>query len=340
MVGCRALFKEPIVTRIAFALLLSLHIALAPAQGQNWIEKRWVQACGGALLAASLIWAGFEFSRPDAPQMDQAMAKQMAQERADTLRQRAEWQIAKAEHNGERWETTRGLDEYDAVFKGELKKLLATLGPSDHWIDMGSGDGRALLDYYLQGGKAHTTGITFERKPATAPDPRKMRSLVGRYVEEIPIDEIIGPAGKPKVITDLVGPVAYTSDLHKVLSIYEEVLADDGVALIVLSPMTLVMDGDKGAMIDEWLLEQSKSETIFTRIPTRNTDGYSLLVMRKVKNFHLPQLDILLYEKGVPPARMYWVNRGEFVPFEVPLDATLTDRLKGTLHRRPLQGTR
>src|SRR5688572_17889025 len=42
----------------------------------------------------------------------------------------------------------RSLLSYAAALPTEFKRSLANLGPNDRWLDVGAGEGRAILDYY------------------------------------------------------------------------------------------------------------------------------------------------------------------------------------------------
>src|SRR5262245_37721786 len=42
----------------------------------------------------------------------------------------------------------RGLEDYASALSSEFDRELADLGPTDRWLDIGAGEGQAILDYY------------------------------------------------------------------------------------------------------------------------------------------------------------------------------------------------
>lgn len=170
-------------------------------------------------------------------------------------------------HNA--FQTGRPLGSYAELLPVEFVRALVALGPEDHWLDAGCGEGLATIQY-LEGRKdnsdsdygvgpesreplerlndrpveqrARTTGVTYKfktdswaaelaapRRPALEKTGRG-RWLEGRYFEDIP-DAEIGPA---ELITDVFGVLAYAPRLDEVVRKYLRLLRDDGVAFIHL----------------------------------------------------------------------------------------------------------
>ena len=62
---------------------------------------------------------------------------------------------------------TRGLTDYADVLPAAFDRDLANLGPGDRWLDIGAGEGQAILDYYTpEYDLAHAKGS--ERRGKTA----------------------------------------------------------------------------------------------------------------------------------------------------------------------------
>jgi hypothetical protein len=120
----------------------------------------------------------------------------------------------------------RSLLSYAFVLPAEFKQTLASLGPADRWLDIGAGEGRAILDYVtgkydvmLQGhagGKAKAVAMSIEDRrtaqwqtTAAALEPNQILYLVGRRFREYSPAEL----GRFKLITDVVGAFSYTRTL-------------------------------------------------------------------------------------------------------------------------------
>ena len=118
---------------------------------------------------------------------------------------------------------------------------LGRLGSSDRWLDIGAGDGQAILDYYApeddaapaekcarSGGKARAVAMSIEdRRTDTW---QQQAASLGETVYGIsPASSLrhysVEELGKFQIITDVYGGFSYTEDLsrfmEKVLSLLE-----------------------------------------------------------------------------------------------------------------------
>lgn len=167
------------------------------------------------------------------------------------------------------FQTGRNLGSYAELLPVEFVRALVALGLEAHWLDAGSGEGLATIDYLMgrqdnsdsdygaapetrealqrlnerpTSQRARTTGVTYKYKTdhwaAGLAEPRRAvlgktgrgRWLEGRYFEDIP-DTEIGPA---ELITDVFGVLAYAPRLDEVVRKYLRLLRDDGFAFIHL----------------------------------------------------------------------------------------------------------
>ena len=133
----------------------------------------------------------------------------------------------------------RGLPNYAEVLPAGFCDALGKLGSSDRWLDIGAGEGQAILDYYApqgdgapekcggSGPRARAVAISIEdrrtdkwkRQAASLGD--RTRYLAGKRLSQYSRDEL----GKFQIITDVYGGFSYTEDLSrfvgKVLSLLE-----------------------------------------------------------------------------------------------------------------------
>jgi SAM-dependent methyltransferase len=119
----------------------------------------------------------------------------------------------------------RSLLSYSFALGEDFKSALANLGPKARWLDIGAGEGRAILDYQSgkydvmlpgierHGRKAQAVGISIEdrRTPqwyetAASLEPNHIQYFFGRRLREYPLAEL----GQFEVITDLLGAFSYT----------------------------------------------------------------------------------------------------------------------------------
>jgi len=122
----------------------------------------------------------------------------------------------------------RSLLSYLFVLPAELRNTLTSLGPGDRWLDIGAGEGRAILDYatakydvMLQdrgAGKARAVAVSIEdRRTARWHDtvatlgPGHIQYLAGKRFREYSLVEL----GQFQVITDVVGAFSYTRYLSQ-----------------------------------------------------------------------------------------------------------------------------
>ena len=125
--------------------------------------------------------------------------------------------------------TNRGLSDYAEVLPTGFCDALGKLGSSDRWLDIGAGEGQAILDYYApqgdgapekcggSGPKARVVAISIEDrrtdrwKQQAASLGDRMRYLAGKRLSQYSRDEL----GKFQIITDVYGGFTYTENLSR-----------------------------------------------------------------------------------------------------------------------------
>lgn len=119
----------------------------------------------------------------------------------------------------------RSLVSYVSTLPAGFDRSLANLGPTDRWLDIGAGEGNAVLDYYTElydamhwegrerrGRKAQAVAISIEdrRTPewhqtAARLAPNQIRYLYGKRMREYTPEEL----GRFQVVTDVIGGFSY-----------------------------------------------------------------------------------------------------------------------------------
>lgn len=205
---------------------------------------------------------------------------------------------------------------YDMDLAYSALPRLRRLTEEDHWVDMGAGEGRAILQYLQDPTfprKAKVTAIAF-KKPVGSKhaeiesiDPG-FRYLEG-FVEEMTREQI----GSAKLITDVYGPLHYTKNFSEVLQVYVDLLQEGGEILTSgiffhkEAATNFVIKSD-GAMISyrEWL--NSIPGLKVTEIPKPEIGLSAALVIEKIApEVKVPKLKLVRYESGSPPRRNFEV---------------------------------
>src|SRR5262245_42333968 len=127
--------------------------------------------------------------------------------------------------------TDRGLSKYAELLPSGFCDALGRLGSSDRWLDIGAGEGHAILDYYApedatasaekcgrSGAKSRAVAISIEDRRTDAWKQRaaslgddRIRYLFGKRLRQYSPEEL----GKFQIITDVYGGFTYTEDLSQ-----------------------------------------------------------------------------------------------------------------------------
>lgn len=133
----------------------------------------------------------------------------------------------------------RSLAAYVLALQSGFAQALANLGPEERWLDIGAGQGLAVLDYYapeydprqagrrerqIKKGRAVAMSIEDRRTPrwqqtADTLEPKQIQYIFGKPLREYTTQEL----GHFQLITDVIGGFSYTENLalfmEKVLSL-------------------------------------------------------------------------------------------------------------------------
>ena len=232
--------------------------------------------------------------------------------------------------------TNRGLSDYLQLLPSGFCDSLGTLGSSDRWLDIGAGDGQAILDYYTAAdaappaktcagvaGKARAVAISIEdrrtdkwREAAARLGDDRIRYLFGKRLRDYLSEEL----GKFQIITDVYGGFSYTEDLsvfmEKVLSfleiggVFQTIVQNVRLESATDNPKPwyqteLVDAGGRGVKVCSWL-----KKTAGVKVTCESKSDWDspseLINIRKVgSDVSVPRMKLLQYQAGNPPGRRF-----------------------------------
>ena len=232
--------------------------------------------------------------------------------------------------------TNRGLSDYAQLLTSGFCDALGSLGSSDRWLDVGTGDGQAILDYYAAvdeavpaekcaqlAGRARAVAMSIEdrrterwRDQAASFGDDRVRYLSGKRLRQYSPEEL----GKFQIITDVFGGFSYTEDLS---GFVERVLRllEIGGAFYTLVPGVHLEDGkDKLGILYLTELEDAAGrpekvcswlkQTACAQVTCESKSDWKrpteLINIKKVcSNVSVPRLKLWEFEAGYPPARRF-----------------------------------
>jgi hypothetical protein len=289
--------------------------------------KAWNRTAARLAVAVvmALQWLGASWAQePVQPRIDEEFAKQ-----------------EKIYHRkGTRsYTVNRGLSNYAELLPTGFCDALGKLGSSDRWLDIGAGEGQAILDYYAprddaapekcggSGSKARAVAISIEdrrtnkwKEQAASLGDDRLRYLSGKRLSQYSVEEL----GKFQIITDVYGGFTYTENLSRFI---EKVLSflEIGAAFYTVLPAVHLEDGTdklgtwyKTELVDEasrpvkvcsWL-----RQITCTKIICESKAGWDeptqLIQVRKVgSDVAVPRTNLLEYMAGTPPNRRFQLER-------------------------------
>ena len=232
----------------------------------------------------------------------------------------------------------RSLLSYTFTLPSEFKRSLADLGPKDRWLDIGAGEGRAILDYetskydvLLQGserrvGKAKAVAMSIEDRrtaqwyqTAANLEANQIQYLFGRRLREYSSEEL----GRFQVITDVLGGFSYTRTLSLFMEKTLDVLELNGSFYGVLqdvrseeganrpfypdaSFLTEIANADGSEVrMCAWLKRIACVEVTCELKADRSPPIETYRVRKVCNDVAVPALALTHYEAGTPPERRF-----------------------------------
>jgi hypothetical protein len=274
------------------------------------------------ILASQLLGAGW-VQEPVQPRIDEEFAKQEKIYRRQGARS---------------YTANRGLSNYAEVLPTGFCDALGRLGSSNRWLDIGAGEGQALLDYYAaqddaapekcggSGPKARAVAISIEDrrtekwKQQTASLGDRLGYLSGKRLRQYSLDEL----GKFQLITDVYGGFTYTENLSRFL---EHVLSllEIGGAFYTVLPSVHLEDGTdklgswyKTEMVDaasrplkvcSWLRQTTCTKITCESKPNWDEPTQLIKIDKVCSGVAVPRTNVVEYTAGSPPSRRFQLER-------------------------------
>ncbi|HXV78600.1 MAG TPA: class I SAM-dependent methyltransferase [Candidatus Binatia bacterium] len=236
--------------------------------------------------------------------------------------------------------TNRGLSAYAEVLPSGFCAALGSLGSSDRWLDIGAGQGQAILDYYGSeqnagqaqecagsGAKARTVAISIEdrrtdkwKQQAASLGDDRVRYLTGKRLRQYSREEL----GKFQIITDVYGGFTYTEKLSQFLETVLSLLETGGAFYTVLPAVHLEDGTDKlGTWYKTELVDAASRpvkicswlrQTTCTKVTCESKSDWDeptqMIEVRKVcGGVSVPTLKIVEYMAGAPPGRRFQLEK-------------------------------
>ena len=201
----------------------------------------------------------------------------------------------------------RGLADYGHVLGAGFRTALEHLGPRDRWLDIGAGEGQAILDYYGPEGweqrksKAQVVALSIEdrrtprwQQTAATVEAERLRYLYNKRLRDYSVADL----GRFHVITDVIGGFSYTEDLSQFM---ERVL---GFLEVNGSFFTLLQDVQSEAGTNK---PHYAGAAYLTEI--RNADGSEARVCTWLKSISCVAVSCEQRTSWVPPVEVYAVRK-------------------------------
>jgi SAM-dependent methyltransferase len=236
--------------------------------------------------------------------------------------------------------TNRGLSGYAEVLPSSFCAALGSLGNSNRWLDIGAGQGQAILDYYESeqktgraqecagsGARARAIAISIEdrrtekwKQQAASFGDGRMRYLAGKRLRQYSLEEL----GKFQIITDVYGGFTYTEKLSQFLEMVLSLLETGGAFYTVLPAVRLEDGTDKlGTWYKTQLVDAASrpvkvcswlKQTSCTKVICESKSDWDeptqLIEVRKVcSGVAVRTLRIVEYIAGAPPGRRFQLEK-------------------------------
>ena len=255
------------------------------------------------MLILQTLWLGTSHSADiSSPKIDEEMLKQ------------EEIYKSEGEKTPEGYVINRGLLAYTDALSQGFERALANLGPKDRWLDIGAGEGQAILDYYTRsddlgqpetperrGTKAQAVAISIEdrRQPlwhrtAASLATNQIQYFFNKRVRDYSLDVL----GKFQVITDLLGGFSYTDELSLFM---DKVL------------QFLDLKGNFYTLLQDVKSEGGTNQPFYPNSPylteIANADGSEVKVCSWLKSITCVEVTCQLRTDWKPPVEIYHVRK-------------------------------
>jgi SAM-dependent methyltransferase len=228
----------------------------------------------------------------------------------------------------------RSLEGYCYMLPDAFERALADLDGRDRWLDVGAGQGQAILDYHApaqratarrkRGRKAQSVAVSIEdrRTPEWDASARSLEAGTvqyrhGKRLREYAPEEL----GRFDVITDVMGGFAYADDLTVYMRNVMQLLEVDGSFFSVLQDVEFEAQNNKPwydgypfateienpggpkVTICSWLKSIACAEVRCEARPDRRPQQEVYQVHKVCNQVSVPALVPVDYQAGTPPQR-------------------------------------
>ncbi|MBN8541276.1 MAG: hypothetical protein J0L82_12865 [Deltaproteobacteria bacterium] len=224
--------------------------------------------------------------------------------------------VAKAaEQNLKKYENifsrARDLARYKMAFGKEFIRTLREIADrGGHWIDAGAGDAAAIQEFVEENPRVFGTAISIESK---AESSDRLTVIKGQFIEDIPN----GKVAKGRVVTDLIGGLAYSGTPHLILRQYFDWADANGEIFVFmgtrdvygLKNRVITADGRYLNLID-WI-KGIPGIKVDLLVETREDDGviYEKWAMRLTRDagqpLSIPDVVLRELQPGAPPTMLF-----------------------------------
>ncbi len=205
----------------------------------------------------------------------------------------------------------RDLSRYKIAFGKEFSQALRGLSEKGgHWIDAGAGDAIAIQEFVAANPLVRGTAISIE---SSAESSERLMVIKGQFIENI----ASGYVTKARVITDLIGGLAYSGTPHLILRKYFDWLDSNGEIFVYmgtrdvygLKNRVITADG-KYLNVVEWI-KQIPGIKVDVLVETREDEGvlYQKWAMRLTRDLgqtlNIPDVTLREFQAGAPPTMLF-----------------------------------
>ena len=236
--------------------------------------------------------------------------------------------------------TDRGLSEYAGFLPTGFCEALGSLGSSDRWLDIGAGDGQAILDYYApediaatakkcagSGAKARAVAMSIEdrrtdkwRQQAAKLGDDRMQYVSGKRLRDYAPEEL----GRFQIITDVFGGFSYTEDLSRFVDKVLSLLQAGGAFYTLVPGVHLENAKDKLGVLYLTELEDAAGrpekvcswlkKATCVQVTCESKSDWKrpteVINIKKVcSDTSVPRTKLVEFEAGYPPARRFQLER-------------------------------
>lgn len=269
------------------------------------MNVRGLQSCRTAVIGISILWSKLLIA---APSFCESSFQDVGVQNRSQVEQVAVDNLKNYENIFTR---ARDLARYKMAFGPSFSEVLAEISEKGgHWIDAGSGDAIAIRQFLAASPRASGTAISVESSAETS---ERLKVVKGRFIEDIAPGEVT----KARVITDVIGGLAYSGSPHLVLRQYFDWLDASGETFVFmgtrdvygLTNRVITADGRYLNLV-EWI-KQIPGIKMELLVETRVDDGvtYEKWAMKLVRDrdqaLDIPDLVLKELVPGAPPTMLF-----------------------------------